>query len=309
MNSDFFINIRQLYYFISVAETLSFTKAAQLNHIAQTAMSQNILTLEKQLDLTLFERTKRKVKLTASGQKLYIDIKRILDDLETAISQAQNIDKGFEGNLRIGFQGIHESRILPAILHSFQKQYPKINIILMQDSLRNLGKNLEEKKLDIIFTLSREEYNDEIINEYIFSVEPLCAVVSSDHPLAHKEYVRRDMFAEEPIIFIKPQNSSGTYNQMVSDCKKAGFDPNVVAYTDTVEAAIILVSAGMGISFFPRCCQGQNPDVIFLELANDNTVELSIRWRKDTLNSALILFLETMKEFVHYKKIGTEHNQ
>lgn len=296
MNSEYFINIRQLHYFVSVAETLSFTKAAQQNHIAQTAMSQNILTLEKQLSLSLFERTKRKVALTASGQKLYTDIKRILAELETAISQAQNIENGFEGNLRIGFQGIHECHILPITLRSFQEQYPRINITLLQDSLHNLGKQLEKDNLDIIFTLSSEEFDSTLIEEYIFSREPLCAVVPNDHPLAHKEYVRRDMFSEEPVIFVKPQNSSGTYNRMLSDCKNAGFEPNVVACTENVESALMLVSAGMGITFFPKCCQDQNHDITFLELANDNTIELSVRWRKNSSNAALMLFLNTLKQ-------------
>lgn len=85
MNTNYFINIRQLYYFISVAEHLNFTKAAEENHIAQTAMSQNIIALEKQLDVRLFERTKRKVILTNAGKQFYTSIKPILEELEHSI--------------------------------------------------------------------------------------------------------------------------------------------------------------------------------------------------------------------------------
>lgn len=151
MNTNYFINIRQLYYFISVAEHLNFTKAAEENHIAQTAMSQNIIALEKQLDVRLFERTKRKVILTNAGKQFYTSIKPILEELEHSITLTQRAEKGLEGSLRIGFQGIHEKEVLPKAIRIFQSRYPEIDITLVQDSLQHLEKQLKEQRLDLIF--------------------------------------------------------------------------------------------------------------------------------------------------------------
>lgn len=296
VNHDYHITLKQLCYFLSVADNLNFTKAAKENYIAQTAMSQNILALEKQLGVTLFERTKRKVTLTDPGKALYDDFSRILLDMEICIERAQRIQQGFKGSLRIGFQGIHENEILPKILRIFQKKYPQIDIVLTQDSLHNLSMQLQNNKLDVIFSLTCEEFDDTEIDEYIFSREPLCAVLPVNHPLAKNKIIRRGQLAKEPVIFVKPENSSGTYDSMLRDCQKQGFTPNVVTCTENVESALMLVDAGLGVTFFPACCKGLNHNITFVELDENTFVELCIRWKRNSVNPAVPLLIEIFRQ-------------
>ena len=296
MNHDYHITLKQLRYFLSVAETLNFTKAAKEHYIAQTAMSQNILALEKQLGVTLFERTKRKVTLTDAGRYLYDDFSRILLDIEISIERARRIQEGYNGSLRIGFQGIHENEILPKILRIFQKRYPQIDIILIQDSLYNLSIQLQNNKLDIIFSLSCEDVDDTEIDEFVFSREPLCAVLPTNHPLAKNKIVRRRQLAKEPVIFVKPENSSGTYEAMLHDCQKQGFTPHVVTCTENVESALMLVDAGLGVTFFPACCKGLNHHISFVELDENTFVELCIRWKRNSGNPAVSFLVEIVKK-------------
>ena len=295
MNPIYYLNIRQLYYFVSVAETLSFTKAAQANHIAQTAMSQNIISIEKQLGIKLFERSKKKVELTNVGYQLYTDVKKELNRLEDMVSRAQRLDQGYEGEIRIGFQGVHESAYLPTIIKDFKHKYPNVVVSLDQKSPEELEKELETGGMDVIFTFTTEKMDAKKIEEYAFSKEEICAVVPRNHNLAGRRKVKRSAFANEAMVFVKPENGQGTYKKMLEDCENAGFTPNIATTTESVESAIMLVEAGVGVGFFPKCCSGVNQNVKFVALENDDTVDLCIRWRKDSINTITPLFVDMIK--------------
>lgn len=296
MDEKYHISFKQLYYFLSVAEQLSFTRAAQEHYIAQTAMSRNILTLEQALGVTLFERTKRSVALTEAGKSFYNDAKKLTEDLHASVSRARQIENGYRSTIRIGLQGIHEQQFLPRILRLFREQYPQIEIDLVQDSLRRLGAMLENRKLDLIFTLTSDARTSTAIDEYIYMQAPLCAVLPNSHPLAGKKKIRRQVLAAEPIIFIKPENSSGTYEAMLNDCRRAGFEPRIFAYTENVESTLMQIDAGAGVSFFPKCCENTLHNISFVPLEGDNPVELSVRWRADTTNEAVRLLIKIIKE-------------
>ena len=294
MNPNYLIHTRQLQYFVSVAELLSFTKAAEANHIAQTAMSQNIISLEKQLEVQLFERNKRNVALTNAGMQFYEDAKRILKELELSIMRTQKINEGFEGTLHIGFQGIHEKGILPNFIRTFKRQFPNIDIILKQDSLSNLSEKLNQNMLDVIFSIASEKVTDPCIEERIVSQESICAVMPKDHPLAGQTKVSRQDFKDEAFIFMKPEDSSGTFETMMEDCRKSNYTPNIVTYTSNVESVLMLIEAGMGISFLPKCCGAFNENVAMVELAEENTSNLVLRWKNDNHNPTVPLFLDVV---------------
>ena len=292
MNSNYLFHLRQLQYFVSVAELLSFTKAAEANHIAQTAMSQNIITMEKQLDVQLFERDKRNVALTTAGRQFYSDAKRILKEIELSIERVQKIHEGFEGTLHIGFQGIHEKKLLPDYIRTFKKQFPNIEVVLVQDTLSSLNEKLKHKMLDIIFSIASEKIEDTCIEERVVSQELICAVLPYDHPMATKKKVSRRDFQGEAFIFMKAEDGSGTFEAMMEDCKKANFTPKITTFTSNVETVLMLVESGMGISFLPKCCENSNERVVFVELTEENTSSLVLRWRKDSNNPTMPLFLD-----------------
>lgn len=295
------ITFQQLRYFLSVAENLSFTKAALENHVAQTAVSQNIIALEKNLNLRLFKRDKRSVYLTEAGKFFYQKVKKVFCELDAYIVQAQLLNKGYDGNLNIGFQGSHEKEILPELFKYFKKLYPHIAITLIQDGLHTLNYQLAQSKLDIIFTLTSEPAAAPDIQELSVASYPLCAVVPSSHPLADQSKLNRIQFQHDPIIFIKPARSSGTYETMINDCRHAGFSPVITTYTENIDAALLLIEAGMGISFFPSCCNTHTPNLSFIELDDDTSVTLAVRWSSKSDNPCIPLFIDSVRNFIQQK--------
>lgn len=298
MDYNHYIHLRQLQYFIDAAECLSFTKAAEKNHIAQTAMSQNIINIERQLGLKLFKRTRHYVVLTESGKSFYADARHLLTNFSQAVTNAWQIENGCTGILTIGFQGLHEKKILPELIRKFRKQHPDIQITLIQDSIQNLSQKLETNELDLIFTICFEPFHTETITERIVSSEPICAVLPQDHYLSGKRKVKRNVFSNDPVIFVNPKISEYTFKAMIRDCQKTGFIPNITTYTSDVESALMLVSAGMGITFFPKCCCEINPGLTFIDLDEDSRVEIVARFKKDTSNPAVFLFEQILNHNV-----------
>ena len=214
LHFDDFVHFRQLQYFIDVAECLSFTQAARKNHIAQTAMSQNILSIERQLGLKLFNRNRQKVSLTESGKSFYADAKHLLSELEKALERCRQIENGFSGSLRIGFQGMHERKLLPHFLKIFRDNYPNIQVSLIQDSIQQLNLKLEKDMLDVIFTISFEELDTSLYCEKILSREPIYAILPKNHPLAERKKIKRNLLSQDPVIFIKRDGSASTFEDV-----------------------------------------------------------------------------------------------
>ena len=120
------MNVHQLRYFVDVAKYLSFTQAADENYVAQSAISQQIANLEKELGFRLFERTSRSVRLTSAGMSLFIDMKSIIKRLDISVQNASHVARGESSPVRIGFQGKHEKLFLPKLVHDFGAFYTAV---------------------------------------------------------------------------------------------------------------------------------------------------------------------------------------
>src|SRR6056297_515588 len=126
------ITLRQIRYFIAVAEELHFSRAAERLHMAQPPLSQQIRQLEQLLGVDLFQRTKRRVQLTAAGQAFLSESRLLLNQLDQAVFKAQQASLGECGTLTIGFVSSASYSILPNLLKQFRRAYPDVNVILRE---------------------------------------------------------------------------------------------------------------------------------------------------------------------------------
>lgn len=285
---------RQLKYFLDVANCLNFTKAAQMNHMAQTTMSQNINSLEAQLGFKLFERTNRAVKLSAMGEVFYHEAVRILMATEQAERYMDKVRSGVQGVLRIGFQGEHENGFLPQLIKAFHKEYPDVSFEFHEDGPNNLENMLNSGWADLIFNLQEEKASDST-EEYLVDEQPIYLVVSSDHPLARYDMVSRSLLAHENMVFFDPSACNNAFYTMIHESLLNGFQPNIVAYGKSIHSILMMVECGIGISLLPKSCDNGLHDVRFIELDEEKKQRIVARWKRDNHSPVLLNFLRMMK--------------
>ena len=138
----------QLKYFITAAETLSFTEAGKLHYISQTAITQHIQALEEQLGVKLFAREKKRVHLTPAGEIFYMEAKAILERSKIAVNRARNAADGISGSLNIGYVKGQGFSLITPLIKKFYLQNPSVKFQIYRQAHLDLLMNLEKGKLD-----------------------------------------------------------------------------------------------------------------------------------------------------------------
>ncbi|MBP2643645.1 MAG: transcriptional regulator, LysR family [Firmicutes bacterium] len=292
------MNLKHLEYFISVAEYLSFTKAAEHHYISQTAISYQITSLETELGLLLFHRNKRAVHLTTAGEVFYKEAKQIMESLDKAVSKARGANSNCQGNLTIGFNSYIGKENLPFWIQAFLSSYPNINLNLIKHDTNDLQDVLHTDDIDILFCLSHDFSPSSKLswkNIYPVDFDPLCVVVHCDHPLASKPVIHRSDLVNEPLVFWDEKSNPRGYDFIVKDAKKTGFLPTLVTTASSAEALLLLVESKRGFTILPRCFQAKaNASVRFIELdcENANNASLIAIWRSANSNPTIPMFLD-----------------
>lgn len=296
------MNLNQLEYFISVAETLNFTKAANNCYISQTAMTQQIKALEKIVGVPLFIRDKHHVELTSAGQIFLKEARGIVDRSQKAIKLARSTSTGFEGKLTIGFICGYGNGRFVEVIRDFHKMYPNIQLSLIRDNMSVLFEKMEKGECDIVFTISpyRQAYSDYEhlpINSY-----PVLAALYPGNPLSKKKNLSYNDLKDEDFIIMQPyRRAKDEAEESMLIYDRGGFFPNIVAMEGEPEVLLSMISIGLGISILPeyiiRLYQ-RDPNLVFLPLLKEDgkaeTMDFELSWPKINKNAAV----EHLVEFV-----------
>ena len=294
------MNLNQLEYFVSVAESLSFTKAANRCLISQTAMTQQIKSLENIVGVPLLIRDKHHVELTAAGKVYLKEAKDILRRNDEALRLARNASMGFEGELRIGYlSGFGQGDCLE-ILKNFHKSYPQVNLSLYRDTMLGLIDSMNKGECDVSFMLApRKELKEQINYVYLRSY-PLMAVLDKEHPLADRESLTYADLENEKFIIMQPYGRArDEMDEVVIIYERGGFVPNVIAHEKEPETILLMVSIGMGISLMPEYIikmQRKNEDLRIIPVTKSDgtaeTIDAGIAWSKDCANNVVDKFVD-----------------
>ena len=193
----------QLKYFITAAETLSFTEAGKLHYISQTAITQHIQSLEEQLGVKLFDRNKKRVYLTPAGEIFYMEAKAILERSKIAINKARNAADGISGSLNIGYVKGQAFSLVSPLIKNFYLQNPSVKFQLFRQAHLDLLMNLEQGKLDFIFNIV---YGNTDLTDFSYrriASDRLYAVLPPGHPYAQLSSIRRYDLRDEPFLLTK----------------------------------------------------------------------------------------------------------
>ncbi|MEG0380387.1 MAG: LysR family transcriptional regulator [Kurthia sp.] len=243
------MELRQLRYFVAVAEREHISEAAESLHVAQSAVSRQIANLETELGTELFERIGRNVKLTSIG-KVFLEHSLIaLEAIDFAKKQIDEYLDPEQGTIKIGFPTSLASFLLPTVISAFKKEHPNVSFHLRQGSYRYLINAVKTRELNLAF-LGPVPKKDETIDTKILFTEKISALLPANHKFAQKAEIQLADLREEPFVLF-PQGY--ILNKVVVDaCKSAGFAPNVTSEGEDMDALKGLVAAGIGITLLPE---------------------------------------------------------
>jgi DNA-binding transcriptional LysR family regulator len=292
------MEFRHLRYFIAVAEELSFTRAAAVLHVAQSAVSAQIRFLEDSVGVTLLERNSRRVELTGAGRMFLQGAKRLILDLEELTRQTRRVGRAETGHLAIGFIGAQSHEWMPLVLRRFRQKYPDVEVILteMVPSVQLEALSTHRLDLGVVGAIDGKAPPGLQV-ECIAEEEPLVGV-PSDHDLANLPFVRLGQLKGEGFILTSRENAPNYRSWLARLCHRAGFTPRVVQEVDRARTAVQYVAAGFGISIFGQhICRQPAPGVKFVPLRPaGQKIRYGIAWRKEPSEPLVHRFIEYTKE-------------
>lgn len=276
------MTINPIRYFIALANCLNFTKAAEQVFISQSALSRQISAIEAELNLQLFVRTQRYVRLTPAGQALLEGFEGINEQYTHAVGRAKDVQLGL---LHIGIlDGTRVDDLLPPVIAYFADKYPHVDLSLRNFSFNRLVEGLYDGSLDLAITLLFDVKDRHNLQYQIIEQTRDHIVVRKDHRLAERGTITLSDIGEDPFIIVAHEDSSISGRLILDACKKEGFTPNV-KFSPSIQTSILWVQAGMGVTMFDnRSMLYNNPGVVFLNVESVSDPSLSLVWEQDNTN-------------------------
>ncbi len=243
------MELRQLQYFVKVAQKQHMTKAAKELHVAQSAISRQIKLLEEELQVELFLHKGRNVQLTAAGKLFHQRISALLAELDQVVLELHDFADPELGEIRLGFPHSLGLHLVPQVVSKFRAVHPQVKFSFEQGTYSSLLQQVIDGKTDLTF-ISPMPTDEPTVTGKILLTEELFAIMPIDHPLAKQRSIQLPQLKDEGFIMFREGHSLRT---IVRDsCLQAGFTPNISFEGEETDTIRGLVAAGMGVSLLPE---------------------------------------------------------
>ena len=249
------IDLKQLKYFLAVAEEKSFSRAAERLHISQPPLSQQIMKLESELGVRLFTRTTRSFELTVAGKALMVEAADLLGKMRMTIDTIRQIDRGEVGRLRVGIVGSAMWGPIPALLEQFQSQFPRVTWTIHELGPNDQWEALRSKQIDVGFwrepRIEQEVLKQANLRQELCFRENVCVAVNERHPLAARASISLPEIAGEPLLTLHLDQSAEP-RYLIQCCVDAGFQPTIFQEAAEPQTLLAMVGAGLGVAMMPE---------------------------------------------------------
>ena len=297
------MKLLSLRYYVTVAEHLNFTKAAEYLFVSQPTLSRLMMELEDELGVTLFTRVGRGLELTESGELLYQEAKKILDlcdNLKTNIQPRTDSHL----SLRIGYQAYLDLDIMDRSMIEISREHPDIDIALYRSTPAQLPKQLSDEELDLIFIIYTCVKDFKDIESIHFQKNTLQVAVPEDHPLAARDSVSIKDLAGEKIVMLERKISPPTVDFFIQQCIRNGFSPHASDYVTDIETGLRLVKLGKGITILNTARSVQVPEGIRVlnieEVQSESDLDYVAAFKRDNPNPAIPLFVSKIMSLTEW---------
>ena len=293
------IHLQQLRYFLELANQLNFTKAAMNLSIAQPALSQQIADLEKQLGVTLFERTSRSVSLTPAGEILKKAAPALLAKINTIHKQLLSAQAGMLGNLKIGYTSSFQTG-LPNVLKNHETFYPDVAVELFCGTIRDMQTAILNQDADVVFSVLHDEMSflHRGLAHKLLWQEDLHFIMRRDHPFALSGGTDYSLLQDSTFCLLD-DNCIPDFGSLVhSIFDEIGFSAKTITTSYTWGPILIQLENKNAVSVFSThdCSQfcSYNKELISFPIKK-NCLSFCVIWDPKSTNAALPLFLDVVE--------------
>jgi DNA-binding transcriptional LysR family regulator len=289
------VELRQLRYFVEIADRGSFTRAAEQLAIAQPALTAQMHKLEAELGTQLLIRSKRGIALTEVGRIVHEHARRTLDAADATVRAAQIAGEAAGARLAIGYTRIFPFFSIARTLRRLRRDHPNLRFDLREMWSGDQVDALRRGSLDVAFVHQTFAPPDDL--EYVaVAEESLTAVVSDRHPLAARRQVTLGRLADEDFVLPSADGGDSVREAVVAACRRAGFQPRIVQETSDFRLLLGLVSAGMGTALISSATRGVRVrGVHYVSIVPRYTLRFAALYRRGPAGTMLAPYLERLE--------------
>jgi DNA-binding transcriptional LysR family regulator len=285
------MDVRQLSYFVAVAEERQFTRAAIRVSVAQPAVSHQIRRLEAELGESLFHRDQRAARLTEAGEQLLPHARAAIAAVERGRDAVASLHGLLRGTLKVGLVRASVDRGVFEVLGEFHRAHPAVEIVLSERHNADLLEALAGGETDAAIVGITGEPLPPQVGARVIDSEPLVVAVRLGHPLARRASVTVGQLRSHPLITLT--RGSGLRAVLESACRQAGFTPRITAETSELSSLAELAAEGLGVALLPRSAVAETkPRLAVLELTRPRLQRgTALAWNETTISAAGRTFL------------------
>ncbi|WP_208560741.1 LysR family transcriptional regulator [Marinilactibacillus kalidii] len=289
---------KRVLYFLAVVEEGSFSAAGKAYVITQSAISQQIAYLESELDVTLFDRSFYKPRLTKAGKTFYDFCTETLEKETTMLSDLREISRIEDRVLHIGITGPLEAVHLPNIIALYEEQYPEKIIKVTRTIFKSCVRQMLEGELDAVFGTIQDLESYAMIETTRMIEQQICLITSPNHPLGTQEAVSLKALADYPIITLSKKAYPDYYATLKHQIREEQIILNIVKYVDSMEELIRAVQLNQGIAWIGKEIIGHTDKVRVCPLAETyNSVPFGIGKRKRNQKTDIQDFIDLCQQY------------
>jgi LysR family hydrogen peroxide-inducible transcriptional activator len=297
------MELHQLRYFCAVADTGSFSRAAEQSHISQPSLSQQILKLESELGARLFDRLGRSVRLTDLGKTLLPRARAVLRELEAAKGEVIERKDFIGGSVTVGVIPTVAPYFLPPVLSSFAKDFSQARLTVVEEITPILLERLRSGTVDVaILALPVRGHEFE---SFQLLREPLFAALSKKHALARRRTISLRDLRKEPFLLLRDGHCFR--DTVVGACDRARMNPQIIFESGQFSSLLSLVGTGMGVSVVPEMALKENPSCRYIRIADEDATRTigAVVLRGRSLNRATRGFIALIRQARSKREKGT----
>jgi DNA-binding transcriptional LysR family regulator len=290
------LNFNKLKYFVSAAELGSFTKAAENSYISQTAITQQMQALEDELGFPLFYRHHNGITLTAAGEIFHKSAVSILSEYDNALKSARNVNEQVEKNLFLAVTDANEPFII-RVMAEFEKKYPDIRIKIVSSYLSNQCELLCSDKVDVAVGLSYEFAGIPELDYLQLYSQEVGVLVSRDNPLSKFDSVYVSDLIDQTWIMLSRDAGPKSYDHLQYYGRMRNLKFREIREAPTMDAIILMVSANIGVAFFPLFVQHDRKHCKVVRVQDlGDYLETGIAWKKSNRHKKVERFITVCSE-------------